>query len=72
MRRLRSTKVDSEVTRYASTRQSLCSSELHSTLSAPDNSTVGSGELDVSSDIPVDFVHDETSEKLTSVLADCE
>ncbi|KAF8577090.1 hypothetical protein K439DRAFT_1639993 [Ramaria rubella] len=52
--------------------EALCSSELHSTLSAPDDSTVGNGELDVSSDIPVDFVHDETSEKLTSVFADCE
>ncbi|KAF8574822.1 hypothetical protein K439DRAFT_1641933, partial [Ramaria rubella] len=51
--------------------KALCSSGLHSTLSAPDNSTVGTGELDVSSDIPVDFVLDETSKKLTSVLADC-
>ncbi|KAF8574705.1 hypothetical protein K439DRAFT_1642011, partial [Ramaria rubella] len=52
--------------------EALCSSELHSTLSAPDDSTVGTGELDVSSDVPLDFVHDETSEKLTSVLTDCE
>ncbi|KAF8588548.1 hypothetical protein K439DRAFT_1629766 [Ramaria rubella] len=52
--------------------KALCSSELHSTLSAPDDSTVGTGELDVSSDVPVDFIHDETSEKLTSVFADCE
>ncbi|KAF8578240.1 hypothetical protein K439DRAFT_1639017, partial [Ramaria rubella] len=51
--------------------EALCSSELHSTLSAPDNSTVGTGELDVSSDVPVDFVLDETSEKLTSALAAC-
>ncbi|KAF8575290.1 hypothetical protein K439DRAFT_1641490, partial [Ramaria rubella] len=52
--------------------EALCSSELHSTLSAPDDSTVRTGELDVSSDVPVDFIHDETSDKLTSVLTDCE
>ncbi|KAF8576765.1 hypothetical protein K439DRAFT_1640267 [Ramaria rubella] len=52
--------------------EALCSSELHSTLLAPDDSTVRTGELDVSSDVPVDFIHDKTSDKLTSVLADCE
>ncbi|KAF8574450.1 hypothetical protein K439DRAFT_1642194, partial [Ramaria rubella] len=51
--------------------EALCSSELHSTLLAPDNSTVGTGELDVSSDVPVDFILDKTSKKLMSVLADC-
>ncbi|KAF8575588.1 hypothetical protein K439DRAFT_1641263, partial [Ramaria rubella] len=44
--------------------KALCSSELHSILSAHDDSTVGTGELDVSSDVPVDFIHDKTSEKL--------
>ncbi|KAF8577180.1 hypothetical protein K439DRAFT_1639882 [Ramaria rubella] len=52
--------------------KALCSSELHCLLLAHDNSIVGIGELDVLSDVPVDFVHDETSKKLTSVLTDCE
>ncbi|KAF8581152.1 hypothetical protein K439DRAFT_1517097 [Ramaria rubella] len=51
--------------------KALCSSGLHSTLLAPDDSTVRTGELDVSSDVPVDFVLDKTSKKLTSASTFC-